>query len=88
MQALRDRFVERCRGDLVRLKVLAAGDLSADELGALAHSLAGAGGVFGFPEVSAAAGRLDDAYASGETPSPAAVAALLDELQRVVDSAG
>ena len=87
MQELRRRFVERCRGDLKRLDAAQEGESDASVLEDLAHSLAGAGGTFGFPEVSEAAARLDDRFAAGQTPPPDEVAALRHELQRLVDAA-
>lgn len=88
LQALRARFVARCATDLQRLRTLSNGSLEAEELRALAHSLAGAAGTFGFPDISEAAGRLDDCYALGEPPRPEMVAALTARLQRLVDGAG
>ncbi len=88
MQALRARFAARCAGDLACLQDLAAtGRMAGDEARALAHSLAGAGATFGFPDVSTAAGDLDDAYVEGRAPSEAEVAALIAALQAVVTPA-
>jgi len=84
MAGLRARFAARCIGDLTRLQALAAaGRMDGEEARALAHSLAGAGATFGFPEVSAAAGRLDDAYVEGRTPSQAEVLTLIAALEAV-----
>jgi len=88
MAALRARFAARCAGDLARLRELAAtGGIDSDEARALAHSLAGAGATFGFPDVSTAAGRLDDAHVEGRTPSRAEIAALIASLEAVVTPA-
>jgi HPt (histidine-containing phosphotransfer) domain-containing protein len=88
MAGLRVRFAARCAGDLTRLRELvAAGRIDSDDGRALAHSLAGAGATFGFPDVSTAAGRLDDAHAEGRTPSAAEVAALIAALDAVVTPA-
>ena len=60
LRELRQRFIDRSRSD--RDSLVAA--LAADdrlELQRLAHSLAGAGGLFGFPEISDAGQRLEDA---------------------------
>lgn len=82
LAALQARFVARCAGDLARLRALvAAGDLQTEEARALAHSLAGAGATFGFPQVSAAAGRLDDSYAEGRPPLEEDATALLAALE-------
>lgn len=86
LEALRLRFVARCVGDLARLRDLARGDLRSGELQDLAHSLAGAAGTFGFPHVSEAAGRVDDHFALGKTPSPVDVHALIAALQEVVET--
>ena len=74
LAALRERFLDRCVGDLARLDDLAArGALDVDEMQNLVHSLAGAAGTFGFPEISAAAGECDDAFAQGGAPDRAKV---------------
>ncbi|MFN4297713.1 MAG: Hpt domain-containing protein [Brevundimonas sp.] len=74
LAGLRVRFLDRCVGDLERLDDLAArGDLDVDEMRDLVHSLAGAAGTFGFPEISAAAGECDDAFAQDGAPDLAGV---------------
>lgn len=74
LAGLRARFLDRCIGDLERLDNLATrGSLDVDEMQALVHSLAGAAGTFGFPEISAAAGECDDAFAQGAVPDRAKV---------------
>jgi HPt (histidine-containing phosphotransfer) domain-containing protein len=87
LAALRLKFVARCVGDLARLRDLARGDLGSSELQDLAHSLAGAAGTFGFPHVSEVAGRVDDRFAVGQTPSQADVDALIAALHEVVEAA-
>ncbi len=87
LAALRQRFVARCVGDLARLRDLAKGDLASSELQELAHSLAGAAGTFGFPRVSEVAGRVDDRFAIGQSPSRADVDALIAALQEAVEAA-
>lgn len=88
MAGLRARFVARCANDLTRLLALsAAGEMGGEEPRALAHSLAGAGATFGFPEVSTAAGRLDDVYVGGRIPSEAEVRALIAALEAVATPA-
>jgi HPt (histidine-containing phosphotransfer) domain-containing protein len=75
---LKARFLNRCVGDLERIEhLLGRGVLNADELQGLAHRLAGAAGTFGFPEISAAAGDCDDAFAQGGAPDRVAVARLV-----------
>ena len=86
---LRARFLQRCVSDLARLRNLSSqGRLASDELKALAHSLAGAAGTFGFPEISACAGRLDDAFADGRQPHRRDIAALEAALDSAIRSSG
>ena len=74
---LRVRFLDRCVGELERLDDLVAkGALDVDEMQDLVHSLAGAAGTFGFPDISAAAGDCDDAFAQGGAPDRATVGRL------------
>ena len=88
MAALRSRFAARCVGDLERLRALAAdGRMDSEEAQGLVHSLAGAGATFGYPDVSTAAGHLDDAFVEGRTPSEAAVRALLAALEAMTTPA-
>lgn len=86
LEALRRKFVARSEGDLVRLRVLVEGDPASSALQDLAHSLAGAAGTFGFAQVSEMAGRIDDRFALGETPSRQEIVALIEALQEVVDA--
>ena len=70
LAALRGRFLERCAGDVTRLQdLLARDDLGTADLRSLVHSLSGAAGTFGFPEISLAAGAADDSFAAGGAPS-------------------
>lgn len=90
LAGLRVRFLDRCVGDLQRLEdLLARGALDVDEMQDLVHSLAGAAGTFGFPDISAAAGECDDAFAKGEAPDRAGVerltAAIRDALPKRED---
>ena len=74
LAGLRVRFLDRCVGELERLDDLVAkGALDVDEMQDLVHSLAGAAGTFGFPDISAAAGECDDAFAQGGAPDRAEV---------------
>lgn len=59
-QALRRRFVERCREDLLVLEAATRGAVEADALRATVHRLSGAAGTFGYPELSRLAGEVDD----------------------------
>lgn len=66
LRALRERFVARSRSEGMMLaKALAADDRA--ELQRIAHSLAGAGGLFGHPEISDAGQSLEDALDEGTT---------------------
>lgn len=79
---LRMRFLARCVGDLERIdRLLEHGALDGDEVRRLVHSLAGAGGTFGFPEISAAAGDCDDAFARGAAPDRAKVKHLAEAIR-------
>lgn len=74
LAGLEARFLDRCVGDLQRLDHLLERDvLNGDEMQVLVHGLAGAAGTFGFPEISAAAGECDDAFAQGRAPDRAKV---------------
>lgn len=83
LAALRVRFLDRCRRDLRRLEDGVRGE----ELDLLVHRLAGIAGVFGFPEVSEIAGRIDRARSEGVMPSPAELEALKQALQSLPDQA-
>jgi HPt (histidine-containing phosphotransfer) domain-containing protein len=65
---LRNAFLQRFKRDVDALEKLrepwdAGTDTSARlaEIRCIAHGLSGAGGIFGFPEISAAAAALEDA---------------------------
>jgi HPt (histidine-containing phosphotransfer) domain-containing protein len=79
-EALRARFAERCRNDLAALE----SSPSQTELRALAHGLAGAGGTFGHPEISAAAAAIEDVLLAGRAPTDAETQALRDALEQAV----
>ncbi|MFN3536947.1 MAG: Hpt domain-containing protein [Brevundimonas sp.] len=85
LAALKAKFLERCAGDLDRLERLMASDgLGSDEMRFLAHSLSGAAGTFGFPEISAAAAVADEAFADGGTPEHAEARHLAEALKRAL----
>ncbi len=74
LAGLRVRFLDRCIGDLEKLeRLMDQGAMDAEEMQNLVHSLAGAAGTFGFPEISVAAGECDDAFAEGRAPDFARV---------------
>lgn len=63
MEALRARFVERAAADATALRgAWAQGDM--ESIRRIAHSLAGNAGMFGQPQLSEAAGALEDALAT------------------------
>lgn len=80
---LKQRFAERCRTSLQDLH-----DAKSDRqrMTAIAHSLAGAGGTFGFPALSEKAARLETLLLEN-APDVAKIdsvfAALVDELEAV-----
>jgi HPt (histidine-containing phosphotransfer) domain-containing protein len=91
LSGLRRRFCDRAMGQSADLERLVS-DLedggSASQLGAdireIAHSLAGAGGVFGFAELSARAGELDDfaRHSRGPVDLAKACRAVIAEIRR------
>jgi HPt (histidine-containing phosphotransfer) domain-containing protein len=79
---LESRFKVRCRSDLETLRGLIAADALHDGRAyQLAHSLAGAGGTFGFPDVSAAAHVVEVELKDDKSPDDARLAALLTALE-------
>lgn len=84
LDALKTRFVARCAADRLELQAAVA-DRDEDAVKRLAHKVAGAGGTFGFPELSRAAMAVEDCIDQGAFPP----ADLLSELdQRLVEAAG
>ncbi len=92
---LRAKFVARCDAD--RRSIAAARSSwrqaphDADhELARLVHGLSGAGGTFGFAEVSRRAEAVETAWIAARPPAEMElmIAALLDELERVAGEAG
>lgn len=76
LAALKARFVARSAEEVEALETaLAEGDF--ERIGAVSHSLAGSAGLFGFPQISAAAGDIDTLYATGEEPTEAQVRDLI-----------
>lgn len=87
---IRKRFVERCSGDLHRLRESRSAGAYRDNaealslLAAIAHSLAGAGGTFGFPEISSRAAELESLLIEGKIDDRASV--LLDQLIQALET--
>ena len=96
LDRIRNRFLERCRSDLRRLEELHSSGAYRHDPDALsllvgiAHSLAGAGGTFGLPEISSRAfefelllieGKLDDS-------ATAALDELIETLKRILTTSG
>jgi len=85
-EALQRGFLERCREQLRTLEALArrrdpaTGEDEHELLARTAHSLAGTGGTFGFPELSGRAARLEQALTGEGGAEPGRVRAALDEL--------
>ena len=69
MAALRAHFTTRARREGLELKQLAQqmgeDDSALIRIGTIAHSLAGAGAIFGLPQVSNSAAALEDAIHAG-----------------------
>lgn len=83
LEPLRLRFRERAGADSLALAdALARAD--APEIERLAHSLAGAAGLFGFVEVGDLAMQIDQGFAAGKTPPDDRVRALIVALRRLV----
>ena len=91
LDSLRNRFLARCREQLPLLRAAARReDTDGDARGTLVrtvHSLAGAGGTFGFSEVSHLASHLEALLTGengvGQGDIRAALNALIAELERV-----
>ncbi|RJT33399.1 histidine phosphotransferase [Mesorhizobium waimense] len=89
---LRLRFLARCADQLAELKAAREGGPSSgrsadDPLVRIAHSLAGAGGTFGFPDISARASELERlriGQADAAETGPA-LDALIAEIERALD---
>jgi HPt (histidine-containing phosphotransfer) domain-containing protein len=93
--AIRVRFIERCRGDVQRLSEFRrrsadlAGGTVDDTLLRLAHGLAGTGGTLGFPEISRQAGDLETLLidtGGTEADRRRALDALIGSLERLIDA--
>ena len=85
-EALRRRFLTRCRGDLEALEAIACktdatppSEIDRGLLVKVAHSLAGAGGTFGFG-LSERASDVESLLIAENAPDPAQIRTVLDEL--------
>jgi HPt (histidine-containing phosphotransfer) domain-containing protein len=91
LDKIRKRFTERCRGDLDRLRELRASGVYRDDaeaisvLAGIAHSLAGAGGTLGFPQISSRAFEVESMLIEGSIDDRATKA--LDELIQTLETA-
>ena len=76
LAALRARFAERALADADALsEALETGP--GDDIESRVHGLAGSAGVFGFADISRAAGEIDALFARGEAPPDAAIRSLI-----------
>ncbi|WP_244672835.1 Hpt domain-containing protein [Mesorhizobium sp. 131-2-1] len=83
---LRQRFLARCADQLAELKAAREAPLPGnDPLIRLAHSLAGAAGTFGFPQISARASALETLLV--EQADGGAIGAALDALIAEIERA-
>lgn len=85
-QALRRRFVERCRDDLAVLEAAVAGTDGADVLRATVHRLSGAAGTFGYPELSRLAGEVDDALIEDGRADAAQLSELIEAVRVLIQA--
>jgi HPt (histidine-containing phosphotransfer) domain-containing protein len=83
MARLAARFRARCLEDAHCLRRWCAGEVTAADMRSRLHNLAGAGGSFGFPDVSEKAAALEEAVAQGGEADPAAVDDLLERLAAI-----
>lgn len=74
------RFLENAQADAAALEqALTAEDFARIEQ--VAHSLAGAAGIFGLTDIGAAALAIDDRFACGERPERQAVETLIGRIR-------
>ena len=83
LAALRARFLQRSRADL---DLLRASPLDRSAIAAVVHRLSGAAGMFGFPEVSRLAARVDDQIQAGEPVDEVAMRELVTGLEALPKS--
>lgn len=80
-EELRRRFLQRCREDLRHLRE----ETDPQHLRPVVHRLSGAAGTFGYPDVGADAGELDDALVEGRDPPQDVLARLIATLEALID---
>lgn len=86
LAALRQRFLQRAAGDLALLLRYTAGDAALEEVRFAVHRLNGAGGSFGFPEVTTAASWVETDLPAGAAPDPERLAALIAALRALPEA--
>lgn len=74
------RFLANVQDDAARLEA-AMLDQDYKTIETVAHSMAGAAGIFGFADIGAAAMAIDTCYADGGLPSETMVAALIETVR-------
>jgi HPt (histidine-containing phosphotransfer) domain-containing protein len=80
--ALRERFKQRTADEAKVLRnSLERGEFCAAEIERLAHTMAGTGGLLGFPTVAADAALIDNVFAAGETPTRESLEKLLASME-------
>jgi len=80
--ALRERFKQRTADEAKVLRnSLERGEFGAAEVERLAHTLAGTGGLLGFPAVAADAAVVDYVFAAGEIPTLESLEKLLASME-------
>jgi HPt (histidine-containing phosphotransfer) domain-containing protein len=79
-ELLRQRFLARCRQDLEAIRA----ERDPARLRLVVHRLSGAAGTFGYPDLSALAGEVDDVLVEGGRPTPEIIAQLVSEIERTV----
>ena len=83
MARLAARFRARCLEDAAFLRRWHRGEAPDGEARSRLHKLAGAGGSFGFAQVSEKAAALEEVLACGGEPDPATIDILLDLLTSI-----
>jgi HPt (histidine-containing phosphotransfer) domain-containing protein len=79
---LRELFKQRTADEVKVLRnYVERGEFGAAEIERLVHTLAGTGGILGFPAVAAEAARVDNVFAAGETPSRELLEKLLASME-------
>jgi HPt (histidine-containing phosphotransfer) domain-containing protein len=81
-QQLRRRFIDRSAGDLDVLR----SQSDREELRMIVHRLAGAAGTFGYAEISADAGLVDDALVEGRDPEPEIMDRLIASIEALIET--